>query len=173
MLPLLAPLLSTLASNGLSMLAGAIQAKGKEVIEDKLGVQIPEEPSKLTPELLQELQVRTMEHEEFLIDAQIRKAGQEIEAEKAASKQVTERWSADMKSDSWLSKNIRPMVLIYLTTVFTIFALLSMSDRFQIDGAYVTLLAELLGMVYGAYFIGRSAEKGLKIWKDKKEISNG
>lgn len=75
---LLAPLLATLAQQGLSTLGNAILAKGKEVVEEKIGVKIPDDPAKLTPELLQQLQVRQMEHEEFLIDAGIRQRDQEI-----------------------------------------------------------------------------------------------
>lgn len=71
MLPFLAPILTSLASSGLSVLAGAIQAKGKEVIEDKLGVKIPDSAEQLTPELIQELKIKEMEHEEFLVNAQI------------------------------------------------------------------------------------------------------
>ncbi len=75
---LLAPLLAKLASSGLDMLGNAIMAKGKEVVEEKLGVKIPDDPAKLTPELLQQLQIRSMEHEEFLVDAGIRQRDQEI-----------------------------------------------------------------------------------------------
>lgn len=75
---LLAPLLAKLAESGLDMLGNAIMAKGKEVVEDKLGIKIPDDPAKLTPELLQQLQIRSMEHEEFLVDATIRQRDQEI-----------------------------------------------------------------------------------------------
>lgn len=73
-----APYLMKLAENGLDMLVGAITSKGKEVVEEKLGVKIPEDPAKLTPELLAQLQIRSMEHEEFLVDASIRRRDQEI-----------------------------------------------------------------------------------------------
>lgn len=65
----LAPILTELAKNGLGMLASAIQAKGKEVIEEKIGVKIPSKVEELTPELMQQLQIRQMEYEEFLIEA--------------------------------------------------------------------------------------------------------
>lgn len=77
-IPLLAPLLATLAQQGLSMVGNAILAKGRETVEEKLGVKIPDDPAKLTPELLQQLQIRQMENEEFLIDAGIRQRDQEI-----------------------------------------------------------------------------------------------
>lgn len=71
MIPFLAPLLETLAASGLSMLAGAIKSKGKEVIEEKLGVKIPDDPAKLTPEVLGRLREKEFEFEEFLIDSQL------------------------------------------------------------------------------------------------------
>ena len=75
---LLAPLLAKLAEEGLGMLGNAILSKGKEVVEEKIGIKIPDDPAKLTPELLQELQVMTMKHEEFMVDAGIRQRDQEI-----------------------------------------------------------------------------------------------
>lgn len=80
---LLAPLITKLAEQGLGMLGDAILAKGKDVVEDKLGIKIPDDPAKLTPELLQELQVRTMQHEEFILDAGIRKQQLELDETKA------------------------------------------------------------------------------------------
>ena len=168
MLPFLAPLLTTLAANGMSMLASAIQAKGKEVIEDKLGIKIPSDASSLTPELLQELKIRTMEHEEFLLSVQMESAKNELEAEKVASIQVTDRWQADMSSDNSLSKNVRPGIIIYLTVAITLFAILSIWELGVAD-IYVTLIGQLTMMVYGAYFVGRSVEKGINLVQKKKE----
>ena len=164
MLPILAPILSALAANGLSILSGAIQAKGKEVIEAKLGIKIPSEVSQLTPELLEKLKEKEMEHEEFLVNAQIKKAEIELSAEKTASEEVTKRWQADMNSDSYLSKNIRPMTLVYILTVYTIFALLSAFD-IQVNEVYVTLLGQWGMLIMSAYFVGRSVEKGISIIK--------
>ena len=85
-------------------------------------------------------------------------------ADSEAQVQVTARWEADMKSDSFLAKNIRPMILIYLTVVFTICAF---SDgnigEFKIAEEYVPIFQTLLVTVYGAYFVGRSWEKGKSI----------
>ena len=168
MLPLLlAPLLTTLAQNGLQMLAGAIQAKGKEVIEAKLGVKIPSAVEDLTPAVLRELKIREMEHEEFLISAQIEKSKLELAAEEAASKEVTSRWQADMASDNQLSKNIRPGIIIYLTGAITLFALMSIWEL-SIAEVYVTLLGQLTLLVYGAYFVGRSVEKVVDMKRGEK-----
>ena len=83
-----------------------------------------------------------------------------VKAESDAQKEVTERWTADMKSGNWLAANIRPMTLIFLTTVF---ALLSVTDgnigEFAIGDAYKPIYQTLLLTVYGAYFAGRSIEK--------------
>lgn len=84
MLPILAGLLEGLAANGLSMLAGAIQAKGKEVIEEKIGVKLPADASGLTPELVVRLKEKEIEHEEFLVDAQIKQEVLKLESERAA-----------------------------------------------------------------------------------------
>ena len=83
-----------------------------------------------------------------------------IKAESQAQEQVTRRWEADMKSDNWLSKNIRPLICIFLTAIFVI---LSMFDGnigdFAIQESYIPIYQTLLITVYGAYFAGRSIEK--------------
>lgn len=157
------PILATLASNGLSLLAGAIQAKGKEYIESKLGVKIP---SEITPEIAAKLKELELKHEEFLLSLQVQKAQQELEAEKAASMEVTKRWEADMRSDSYLSKNIRPLTLIFILAVYTVFALLS-STSYRVDSAYVELLGQWGMLIMSAYFVGRTVEKGIAIVNKK------
>ena len=75
-------------------------------------------------------------------------------------KQVTERWSIDMKSDSWLSKNIRPLTLIFLVvaTVLIIFIDAGVIS-FDVKSSWVDLLQLVLITDIGAYFGGRSLEK--------------
>ena len=75
-------------------------------------------------------------------------------------KQVTERWSMDMQSDSWLSKNIRPLVLIFLvvSTVLLVFIDAGVIS-FEVKASWVDLLQLVLITVIGAYFGGRSLEK--------------
>ncbi len=75
-------------------------------------------------------------------------------------KQVTERWKVDMQSDSWLSKNIRPLVLIFLcvSTVLLIFIDAGIIS-FEVKASWVDLLQLVLITVIGAYFGGRSLEK--------------
>jgi len=89
-------------------------------------------------------------------------------AEANAQVEVTSRWKSDMSSDSFLSKNIRPMVLIYLTFVFSVLAFADGNiGQFKIAEAYIPIFQTLLVTVYGAYFVGRSWEKGRKIMNNK------
>ena len=92
------------------------------------------------------------------------------EAEQAAQAQVSARWEADMKHGSWLSKNIRPLTLIFLTAVFTILSVFDGNlqiggEDFTIGAAYVPVYQTLLMTVYAAYFAGRSIEKVRKVTK--------
>ena len=80
----------------------------------------------------------------------------EIEMEK----NITERWKMDMQSDSWLSKNIRPLVLVFLvvSTVLLIF-IDAGAITFTVQDKWTDLLQLVLITVIGAYFGGRSLEK--------------
>ena len=80
----------------------------------------------------------------------------EVEMEK----QITDRWKSDMASDSWLSKNVRPLVLVFLviTTVLMIFIDAGMIS-FEVEAKWTDLLQLVLITVIGAYFGGRSLEK--------------
>jgi len=83
-----------------------------------------------------------------------------MKAESDAQSQVTKRWEADMKSDNWLSKNIRPLICIFLTAMFVVISIFDgNAGGFQIAPAYVPIYQTLLITVYGAYFAGRSIEK--------------
>ncbi len=83
-----------------------------------------------------------------------------MQAEAQAQEQVTRRWEADMKSDNWLSKNIRPLICIFLTAMFIIISIFDGNlGEFVISPAYIPIYQTLLITVYGAYFAGRSIEK--------------
>ena len=86
-----------------------------------------------------------------------------LDYEKAIQVEVSERWRVDMQSDSWLSKNIRPMVLIFLcfSTVLLIF-IDSGVITFRVDESWIELLKVVLMTCIGAYFGGRSFEKSKK-----------
>ena len=78
-------------------------------------------------------------------------------------KEISSRWNADMKSDSWLSKNVRPLVLIFLviSTVLLIFIDAGVIN-FVVEAKWTDLLQLVLITVIGAYFGGRSLEKAKK-----------
>ena len=83
-------------------------------------------------------------------------ANYEIEMEK----NITSRWEADLKSDSWLSKNVRPMVLIFLIVCTMLLIFIDAGAiKFNVKDSYVDLLQLVLITVIGAYFGGRSLEK--------------
>jgi hypothetical protein len=85
------------------------------------------------------------------------------QADKEAQDQVTSRWKYDMQSDSFLSKNIRPLVLVFLTVMFTLFAFTDGNvGEFKIQEEYIPVFQSLLITVYGAYFVGRTWEKSKK-----------
>jgi uncharacterized membrane protein (DUF106 family) len=79
---------------------------------------------------------------------------------------LTERAKADMASDSWLSKNIRPMTLIFILVVYTVFAMMS-AYGYNANESYVTLLGQWGMLIMSFYFGGRTLEKILAM-KDKK-----
>lgn len=172
MVPIVGALLGTLAESGLNLLSSAIQAKGKEVVEKTLGVKISDNPS---PEEVEKLRQLQYDHEERLLELGIEKAKleqQELEALLAAQanqeNNVSERWKADMASDSWLSKNVRPGTLVYLLTAYLVFALLD-GAGYKISESYVSLLGQWGMLVMTAYFGGRTVEKVMEMRNKEKD----
>jgi len=102
--------------------------------------------------------LHTSQDEKLAAELKIREliSNYEIEMEKT----ITDRWSADMNSDSWLSKNIRPMTLAFLviSTVLMIF-IDAGTIKFTVEDKWTDLLQIVLITVIGAYFGGRSLEK--------------
>lgn len=89
-----------------------------------------------------------------------------IEQDISEMKEVSNRWKSDMKSDSWLSKNTRPLALIFLTSsAVVMMSIDSFHLQFDVDEAWISLLKTLLVTVYVAYFGSRGAEKITKINK--------
>ena len=83
-----------------------------------------------------------------------------IKAESDIQQNVTERWRADMGSDSWLSKNVRPMVLIFLVLCTMVLVFIDAGFvEFKVESKWISLLELTLLTVIGAYFGGRSVEK--------------
>ena len=82
----------------------------------------------------------------------------ELQADMNEQNNISDRWKADLSSDSWLSKNIRPMSLIAIFTGYFLFAMMS-AFGYEANEAYVTLLGNWGMLVFGAYFGSRSLEK--------------
>ena len=105
--------------------------------------------------------LHTSKEEKLAAEAKIKEmiANYEVEMEK----NITDRWKADMNSDSWLSKNVRPMILIFLvvSTVLMIF-IDAGTINFIVEEKWTDLLQLVLITVIGAYFGGRSLEKRKK-----------
>jgi hypothetical protein len=91
-----------------------------------------------------------------------------IQADIAGQQEVTKRWEADMKSDSWLSKNIRPMTLIAILGGYFVFAMMS-AFGIETRGAYVELLGQWGIVVMTSYFAGRTVEKCMDMKEKAKE----
>jgi len=102
--------------------------------------------------------LHTSKEEKLATELKIKDMVMGYEAE--MQKQVTERWKMDMNSDSWLSKNIRPLVLVFLVvaTVLLIFIDAGVIS-FKVQDKWTDLLQLVLITVIGAYFGGRSLEK--------------
>lgn len=137
-------LLKNAAPNLATAVVGPLGGAAVKAIADKLGV--PASVSEVTkaleanPELT--LKLKEIDCKEFEVE----------------QNNLTARLQADMGSDSWLSKNIRPMTLIYLLTAYTAFAICSMFDL-ETRGAYVELLGQWGMLVMSFYFGGRTLEK--------------
>lgn len=102
--------------------------------------------------------IHTSAEEKELVKHEVNKAIFDFESNMQA--EVTKRWEADMKSDSWLSKNVRPLTLIFLivSTVLMIFVDAGVLS-FEVDSDWKDLLKMVLITTVGAYFGGRSYEK--------------
>ena len=88
---------------------------------------------------------------------------EELRYDMLEMQEVTKRWEYDMSSDSWLSKNIRPLTLAFLTATLFIYIILDSSLKgFKIDSKWIDLLSSLLLLVYGGYFGARTVEKVVK-----------
>ena len=90
----------------------------------------------------------------------------ELEQDVIEMQEITKRWQSDMLSDSWLSKNIRPLSLAFLTLTLFIYIILdSALEGFKIDSEWIDLLSSLLLLAYSGYYGARAVEKVAKIRK--------
>lgn len=149
------PVVAALLQNGLSLLGNAVLAKGQAWVEQKTGVKLA---PNMTPEQIAALKQAEMQHEEELLRLRLEENKLDTELFKAEAAAVTDRWKADMASDSWLSKNIRPLTLIALLMGYFLFALMS-AFGYNATESYVTLLGNWGQIVMLAYFGGRTVEK--------------
>ena len=91
-------------------------------------------------------------------DGELAKMANETKLFELEQSNTTQRWTSDMASDSWLSKNIRPMSLIAIFSGYFTFAMMS-AFGYNANEAYVTLLGSWGMLIFGAYFGSRSLEK--------------
>jgi hypothetical protein len=92
----------------------------------------------------------------------------ELQADNIEAQELTKRHEADMASDSWLSKNIRPMTLVFILLVYSAFATMSAWD-IEVNNNYVELLGQWGMLIMSFYFGGRTLEKIMDMKKDKKD----
>jgi len=137
-------LLKTAAPALATAVGGPLGGMAIKAIADKLGV-----PASIT-DVTTALQANP--------DLALKLKEIDTRAFEAETKAVSERWQADMASDSWLSKNIRPMTLVYILTAFILMSVLD-GFGFHISEAYVNLLGQWGMVVMTAYFGGRTLEK--------------
>lgn len=144
MMDKLLDLLKSAAPALATAVAGPLGGAAVKAIADKLGV--PASITEVTkaleanPELA--LKLKEIDTKAFEVE----------------QKAVSDRWAADMASDSWLSKNIRPLTLVYILSAFILMAVAD-GFGFQIAESYVTLLGQWGMLVMSAYFGGRTLEK--------------
>ena len=106
----------------------------------------------------------TTSEEKLAAKAKLKKIINNHEAE--LERNITSRWQSDMNSDSWLSKNVRPMVLIFLVVCTMLLIFIDAGTiKFDVKDSYVDLLQLVLITVIGAYFGGRSFEKSKNVKK--------
>ena len=125
-------------------LAGLLEIGGK--ILDKV-LPDPEAKAKAQMELAKLAQ-----------DGELAKMANETKLYEAEQAGISDRWKADMGSDSWLSKNIRPITLAYILSAYLALAVLD-GFGFKVAETYVTLLGQWGMLVMSAYFGGRTLEK--------------
>lgn len=155
-----------LLAQGLPILANAVLTKGKEVVEDKIGMKLPDIGQPVSEDHLFKLKQAEIQHEEFLLDKIMEDKKLDIDWLKTESESVTKRWQFDMSSDSKLSKNVRPGVLVYFMLLIT---LLVLGEFFEVKvGDRLFDMIQSFGeIVFVAYFGGRTIEKGIGMLKDR------
>ena len=106
----------------------------------------------------------------MLIEMQQKGELAKLQADMNEQDNLTKRAEADMKSDSWLSKNIRPMTLIFILLTYTVFGMMSAWD-IEVNNNYVELLGQWGMLIMSFYFGGRTLEKIMDM-KAKKDATD-
>ena len=106
----------------------------------------------------------------MLIEMQQKGELAKLQADMNEQDNLTKRVEADMKSDSWLSKNIRPMTLIFILVTYTVFGMMS-AWEIEVNNNYVELLGQWGMLIMSFYFGGRTLEKIMDM-KAKKDATN-
>ena len=101
------------------------------------------------------------------VEGELAKMNVNLEEYKTEQNNLTARMEADMKSDSWLSKNIRPMTLIFILVTYTVFGMMSAWD-IEVNNNYVELLGQWGMLIMSFYFGGRTLEKIVDATSKKK-----
>ena len=95
-----------------------------------------------------------------LSEEQVKMALKELEHDVIEMQEITKRWESDNLADSWFSKNVRPLSLMFLTVTLFIYVILDSSlEGFNVGEEWIDLLSSLLLLVYGGYFGARALEK--------------
>ena len=175
MIPIVAGLLTTLAENGLGLLSSAIQAKGKQVVEEKLGVKISDNPS---PEEVVKLRQLQYDHEERLLELGIQKAEQDLKGFKI---EVEDRDSARTRDVEFIKKgmvNTRANLMFFLAVVMVgILVWIVWKDQNineYVKGIFTLVLGRFLGYLDNIYSFEFGTTRGSKE-KDEtiKQLTGG
>lgn len=175
MIPIVAGLLTTLAENGLGLLSSAIQAKGKQVVEETLGVKISDNPS---PEDITKLRQLQFDHEERLLELGIEKAKQELEGFKI---EVADRDSARVRDAEFIKRGVsnnRANLMFFLAVVM-VGAMVwivwkDQSINEYVKGIFTLVLGRFLGYLDNIYSFEFGTTRGSKE-KDEtiKQLTGG
>jgi len=175
MIPIVASLLTTLASNGLGLLSSAIQAKGKEVVENTLGVKIPDAP---TPEDVAKLRQLQYDHEERLIELGIEKAKQDLESFKVEAQDRDSARGRDVEFIQRGMTNNRANLMFFLAVVM-VGAMVwivwkDQSINEYVKGIFTLVLGRFLGYLDNIYSFEFGTTRGSKE-KDEtiKQLTGG
>ena len=103
-------------------------------------------------------------------DGELARMANETDLYKTEQNNLTDRLKSDMASDSWLSKNIRPMTLIFILLTYTVFGMMS-AWEIEVNNNYVELLGQWGMLIMSFYFGGRTLEKIMDM-KAKKDATN-